>query len=338
MPYMEADATKPSPESYRRRQRYWVRKLLQVLVNQERPDVLLVGYESMVWGIPEFARKVGVPCVLVMRGAILSLFDGRFPRDLGDKLVAEARATDLVIACARHLAITLGTVGFKSLKVIPNAIDTAQFCPGPKSGALLKKLGIQEDEIVVLHASMLNPGKRALDLVVSASKALRRAPKLRYLVLGPTSKASPLSAKCRQLGTMDRFRFLPLVDFAEMPEYMRLADIVAMPSMSEGLSRVYLEAQACGRLLLASDIAAAREAVADGETGLLFRTGDIEALSDKTVYAAQDPELRKAIGLRASKRIVAHHRLENAVSEYEAVLTAVIHRHGRDNADSATFF
>jgi glycosyltransferase involved in cell wall biosynthesis len=56
-----------------------------------------------------------------------------------------------------------------------------------------------------------------------------------------------------------------------MPDYINLADIVVMPSAAETQALVYLETQACARLLLASDIPGAREVIVDGETGLLFR-------------------------------------------------------------------
>jgi glycosyltransferase involved in cell wall biosynthesis len=58
-----------------------------------------------------------------------------------------------------------------------------------------------------------------------------------------------------------------------VPDYINLADVVVMPSEREGQSLVYLEAQACGKLIVASDIPAAREVITDGETGLLFERG-----------------------------------------------------------------
>ena len=56
-----------------------------------------------------------------------------------------------------------------------------------------------------------------------------------------------------------------------------------MPSERGGLSHGYLEAPACAKTLMASDIAGAREVVTHGETGLLFRTADIDGLADKTL-------------------------------------------------------
>jgi glycosyltransferase involved in cell wall biosynthesis len=103
---------------------------------------------------------------------------------------------------------------------------------------------------------------------------------------------------------------------------MNLSDIVVMPSAAEALALVYLETQACGRVLVASDVAGAREVVDDGMTGLLFPVGDIDGLTAATLRAARDPALRAAIGARA-RTAAASHPLDVALSEYEAVCAAV---------------
>jgi glycosyltransferase involved in cell wall biosynthesis len=116
------------------------------------------------------------------------------------------------------------------------------------------------------------------------------------------------------------------MDYARVPAYVNLTDIVVMPSETEGLARVYLETQVCERLLLASDIPAAREVIVDGETGLLFRTGDIDDLTAKTLLVAGDPELRTRIGRQARARAIRH-TLDDVVAAYAATLEEVVRRH-----------
>ena len=86
------------------------------------------------------------------------------------------------------------------------------------------------------------------------------------------------------------------------------------------LARVYLEAQACARVLVASDIAPAREVVTDGETGLLFPVGDIDALTTQTLRAAAEPGLRARIGGMARRRVQAHGVREAVVQYAEALV------------------
>jgi glycosyltransferase involved in cell wall biosynthesis len=102
--------------------------------------------------------------------------------------------------------------------------------------------------------------------------------------------------------------------------------MVVSPSEAEGLSRVYLETQACARLLIASDIPPAREVIDDGETGLLFRKGDIGDLTAKTLLAAGDPKLRADISRKGWERVQAH-SLDDAVAAYVSTLKEVIRQH-----------
>jgi glycosyltransferase involved in cell wall biosynthesis len=129
-----------------------------------------------------------------------------------------------------------------------------------------------------------------------------------------------MRALAEESGVIHRFRFETFVDNAEMPRYMNLADLVLMPSEREGLSRVYLEAQACAKALVASDIPGARETITDGETGLLFRRADIDDLAEKTLLAAGNPALRARIGRQARQYVERHHDIDRAVDQYMALL------------------
>jgi glycosyltransferase involved in cell wall biosynthesis len=108
-----------------------------------------------------------------------------------------------------------------------------------------------------------------------------------------------------------------------MPQYLNLADIVVLPSEREGAPLVYREAQACGRVLLASDIPAAYEAIVDGETGLLFRLGDTEDLAAKALSVIENRTLRQAIGEKA-RAAVASQTLDRWVNAYVEVFRQTI--------------
>jgi glycosyltransferase involved in cell wall biosynthesis len=111
-----------------------------------------------------------------------------------------------------------------------------------------------------------------------------------------------------------------------MPDLLALADMVVMPSASEGMSLACLEAMACGRLVIASDIPGAREIITPGETGLLFRLGDVADLAARTVLAGRDPELRARLGEDARAHVERHHRVEEMVARYAGILEDVVAR------------
>lgn len=128
---------------------------------------------------------------------------------------------------------------------------------------------------------------------------------------------------CKKKQISASFKFVRWVDHDRVADYINPGDMVVMPSEAEGQALVYLETQASARLLLASDIPAAREVIVDGETGLLFRKGDIRNLTAKTLLVAGEPKLRAAIGRKARQQVKAH-ALNNVVATYASALAEVV--------------
>jgi glycosyltransferase involved in cell wall biosynthesis len=79
-------------------------------------------------------------------------------------------------------------------------------------------------------------------------------------------------------------------------------------------------------VLIASDIAGAREVIRAGETGLLFRKGDVDDLTSKLVLAAGDANLRERIG-RAAREAVRKHDVETFVTNYDRMIRRLVMRH-----------
>jgi len=105
---------------------------------------------------------------------------------------------------------------------------------------------------------------------------------------------------------------------------------VLLPSEREGLALVCLETQACGRVILASDIPGSREAIVDRETGVLFPMGDVSALAAETVRLIEDRALRDTIAERA--RALAEQRTPSHwLEEYMGVLRRVAAREADPN-------
>lgn len=316
VPFDEVAPNLPGADAYRRAEREGIRALLPALIARERPDVLFLGRETFVWDVPEIARRHAVPLVLRTAG---SMTIGMLHRTLPEAdirfLVAQYHKADLIICPARHLAARLRPFGFANVRVIWNAVDARQFAPRAKDPRLARRLALGADDVVVAHVSNLKALKRPLDVVDAARLALPRHPRLAFVIVGEGPAGAAMRAACAEQGIADRFRFAGWVDQERVADLINLADVVVMPAEDEVQARVYLETQACGRVLLASDIAAAREVVSDGETGVLFRKGDPEDLAARLLALAERPELRAAIGQRARERIAAH-ALPAIVAEY----------------------
>ncbi len=328
VPYFESSPNIPAPDDYRRLEGERSQEMLSLLIARERPDIIIIGRETFAWHVPDLARTHSIPSILLVQGGTtFGLLKGSFTQAQARQLLEQFRKVDLIVAVAKHLAESLRPFGFNNIKVIPNPVDLDQFSPRPRDDGLLRKLAIPDDSIIVVHISNLKMLKRPQDLVSSAERAMQQNPKLLYVIVGDGPCREVMEEACRQKHISESFRFVGWVDYHRVPDYINLADMVVMPSEAEGQALVYLETQACARLILASDIPAAREVIVDGETGLLFRKGDIDDLTTKTLAAAADSTLRAEIGRKARERVKVH-CLNDAVAAYVATLEHVVRRHG----------
>ena len=326
VPSLLDNAAVPPTAEYRRVEGKRLGALLRTEIAQARPDVIVVGRETFVWYVPGVAGPRGIPTVMLVHGApSRAILDGTYPRAMATKTLACFRKMSLVVAVAAHWASRLRTLGLSAVESLPNPVDLVRFAPGPKDPQLLASLEINGSDIVVALVCHMKLVKRPLDLVAAAAKALPGNRRLVYVVVGEGEGRAAMETACRSAGLRDRFRFVGWVPHARVPEYLRLADLVVLPSEHETQALVYLETQACGRVIVASDIPGAREVIEDGQTGLLFRKGDPEALAAVILQAASDPARRTAIGQRARARVQPH-ALPRVVAAYADMLRRVADR------------
>ncbi|HXJ84584.1 MAG TPA: glycosyltransferase family 4 protein, partial [Candidatus Methylomirabilis sp.] len=313
----------PFDEHYRRIEQRELRRCLPALIAAERPDVVVAGQEPLAWYVPQIAREHGVSCVLLLRGSPTSMIvDSMFPEEHERSWLEAFRRADRVVTVSRFFEAGLRERGLSRVSAIQNHVDLDRFRPEAKDPALLDRLGIRPDQIVVVHASKIEPLKRPLDLVAVAGE-IGRLVDLIYVVVGEGPLLAGVKETCRKLGIMERFRFVGWVPYDRMPRLLNLADMVVQPSQREGLSRVYLEAMACGRVLIASDIPAAREVVRDRQNGLLFELGNLDSLARTIRLAAENGALRERIGENA-RTSVASHALERVAAQYEHVFREAV--------------
>jgi glycosyltransferase involved in cell wall biosynthesis len=326
VPRFENAPDAPPDDTFAQAERTGIMTDLPSMIRANRPDAVVIGRESFVRHVPAIARAYEVPSVMLVHGdPTRGLIEGTYPEPHAARLLAQYHQVDRIATPGRHMAAGMRRIGLRRVTVIPNAIDLDHFAPRARDPLLLSDLGIPDHHLVIMHASKLERGKRAQDVVDSAERVLALCKDLVYVIVGQGPCRESLEEACRRKGLADRFRFVGWIDHRHMPRYVNLADAVLMPSEAETQALVYLETQACARVLVASDIPAAREVVTDGETGLLFRTADIDDLVAKTLHTLRDPLLRSRIG-RASRTRVERHGLDVMTTSYEDLLRRVARR------------
>jgi glycosyltransferase involved in cell wall biosynthesis len=136
-------------------------------------------------------------------------------------------------------------------------------------------------------------------LLKAVPKVLRDVPNLKVLVVGEGDDRPRLEALAEELGIVDAVEFTGLVTESRKIELLQTMWCKVATSSKEGWGLTVIEANACGTPVLASNVPGLRDAVRDGETGLLYAYGDIKDLSDKILLFLSDRTLRERLTANA---------------------------------------
>jgi PEP-CTERM/exosortase A-associated glycosyltransferase len=200
------------------------------------------------------------------------------------------RQADAVTCICEGLRADIHARGIpqEKITVIPNAVDIEAF--GASMGRddeLAKALGLDAGPVLGFLGSFY--AYEGLDLAIDALGMVRRTfPSAKLLLVGGGFQEANLKAQAARAGLQEGVIFPGRVPHAEVPRYYDLVDILLYPRHSKRITELVtplkpLEAMAQRRLLVASDVGGHRELIRDGETGRLFRAGDVNALAEAVI-------------------------------------------------------
>lgn len=205
----------------------------------------------------------------------------------------------------------------RKVHVIPHGVDTAHFKPRTVDRSAYRvALGVPQDAVLVGLVAHLVPVKGHALLVAAAA----HRPGVHLVFAGRANDLAyveQLKAQVNQLGLQGRVHFVGNV--AEMPSFIAQMDIIALPTLSrgEGCPVALLEAMACAKACIATDVPGSRDLIEDGVSGLLVPPEDPHALAGAIQRLADDPDLRARLGTAARQRVEEHYTIEKEVAAHE---------------------
>jgi glycosyltransferase involved in cell wall biosynthesis len=209
----------------------------------------------------------------------------------------------------------LGTDPAK-IRTIYNGIATDDFAPAPKPAHV-------PDRPTVVAAAHLFPLKDIETMIRSCAVAREQVPNVQYRVYGSLDVDAAYTARCRDLiRTLDLNDHFVLGGFHDTPtELYHEGDISILSSISEGFPYAVIEAMACGRPVVATDVGGVREAIAD--CGVVVPPRDANALGQGVAGLLSDPDRRARLSTTSRARVLDKFRLSEAARTYREVYHTV---------------
>jgi glycosyltransferase involved in cell wall biosynthesis len=169
--------------------------------------------------------------------------------------------------------------------------------PAEEVARLRRELRVREGIPVILSVGRLSREKGHLDLIDALGRLRGRS--WRLVLVGEGPERGPIERRCASLGLTDSV--IPTGLQRDVRGYYAMADVVALPSHSEGSPNVLLEAMAAGRAVVATAVGGVPEIATDGENALLVAAGDHQAMAGAIARLLDEEELRRRLGANAAK-------------------------------------
>ena len=294
------------------------------LLKREKIDIIHTFFGLPCGALSFFAKKFfQTPYIIRMGGSDVPRFNPyRFKTSFKAlkppllKIWQNAATLVAVSDGLRRLALKADPKA--NIIVIPNGVDIEKFKPMliPKS-----------KENHILFVGRLDSYRKGVQFLLQALKKLneKKLP-CKLTVIGDGPYRPRLEKIARDLN-LKNIEFLGYIPNKRLPIYYNQADVFVLPSCSEGMSNVILEAMACGLPVIATSVGGNPELVENGKTGLLIPPENVDALYNSLMKLLQDENTKEKMGKSGRKKVKDHFTWDKIAKEYlrlyELILTNI---------------
>lgn len=257
------------------------------LVRQENIDIINPHWLIPNGFIAHFVKLVTkVPYVASIPGADVHMGGENelFRRMVG--FVSEG--ADYVVSDSAHYIAQLNELGFypKKVSIIRYGVNTKVFEPTAKDKSLLKKLGVDFSDKIVLAVGRMVSQKGFIYLVRAFGEVVRKIPNSKLVIVGDGYEKTRLEKEAKKLKIEDRLILPGTISYDQLIKFYNIADAFVMPSIRDKEGNIdaspvaMMEAMSCGVPVVATRFSGDEDLVIKGKTGFLVKEKDSKQIAD----------------------------------------------------------
>lgn len=231
------------------------------------------------------------------------------------------RFADRIISVSENTATRLGPMIDHRVEIIPNAVDEAEYDLNHDPGEVRGRFDVTGDDILLCTVGRLSPEKGHEFLVEAIGAKKKELAGVKFILVGDGPCRKDLERRVRQHGLEETVFFAGYSN--DMSAYYAACDGLVLPSLSEGMPNVALEAMLFGKPVLATRVGGVPEVVEEACSGYLVPHGDSEALGFGLTRFVSDRERMRDMGKRGKdivkERFEPYSRVDSIVEVYDKV-------------------
>ncbi len=268
-----------------------MRKILRTtsIIRKFKPDIIQAhlfhgGIVGLIAG-----RLMGVPVIHTRHHIDEHYQSGTSMHRWLDRVVA--KRSDHVVVCseaAKKWLVEIEGVKETHISVINQGFDFNFLSPTPEDISKAElDLDFDQSKLNIVCVSRYSKAKGQNYLVLAVKELVQTIPNISLTFMGP-GDCTWLTELVKEQGLEEFITVLPAR--SDVPACIAAADMIIHPSLADSFSQLVIEAQGAGGLLIASEIAAVREQIIDGVTGLIVPARDSSAIAEAVRYLVSNPE------------------------------------------------
>src|SRR5262249_53699143 len=210
------------------------------------------------------------------------------------------------------------------LRLIYSGIDLARMRPARGPEEMRAELGIEPNALVFVKVANLIPYKGHADLLAALDIAHANLPPQWRLICVGRDDGIGATLRTDAVARGLENNLLWLGERRDVADLLGASDIGLLCSHEEGFSNAVLEKMAMSLPMIVTDVGGNREAVLDGECGIVVPPQEPSELAAAILKLARDPERRRHMGAAAKARVEDQFSMERCVADYEALYGAIL--------------
>lgn len=224
------------------------------------------------------------------------------------------RSMDRVILLGKSMMKYALWAGLSQDRISVNSfgVNFQDFIPKRSREEIRRQLNVSFSDKVIAYVGRLAPVKGVVYLLEAAEHLCKDMKDLKFVIVGE----GPLGSRLRKFES-------PQIIFTgwrnDVNNVLNAADIFVLPSLSEGLPVSILEACALGKPVIATNVGAIPDLVANEKTGLLVASKNSMEIEKAIRYLLENPEIAYAMGVKGKEFVNKHHNWDGIINEYEAL-------------------